>query len=101
MPFVSRTQNAARQWIPTFATAFTLPCSVQAVDRSAYKELGLDLQKNYLRIFAAKDIIDLTRDASGDRFVYNSKLYQIESQKPWFLIDGWAACIAVEVGAAS
>lgn len=100
LKFLSRSKNAAKQWVALFADPVEVMASVQAVARSSYNELGLDFQKNYVKVFAAIDIVDLARDTAGDRFTYNGKLYQIEDQRTWFQMDGWASCTAVEVGPA-
>lgn len=101
LKFAARTQNSARQYVPTFEPEQTIYASVQAVSRNTYNELGLDFQKNYVKIFAATNVVDLGRDTSGDRFKFNGRLYQIESQTDWFIMDGWASCIAVDVGSAN
>ncbi len=95
-----RTQNAVKQFVATFADPVPLMASVQAVNRDTYNELGLDFQKNYIKVFASKNIVDLGRDTSGDRLIFNGKLYQIESQVDWFVMDGWASCLAVYVSPA-
>jgi len=101
LAFVSRAQNAARQWVPSFAAPVEIQASVQAVPRSSYNDLGLDLQKNYVKVFASVNVVDLDRDTSGDRFIFDGRLYQIEDQNTWYLRDGWASCTAVDVGPAS
>lgn len=98
--YLSRTLNASKQWVATYAAAVPLNASVQAVDRNSYVQYGLDFQKNYVRIYTADNVIDIERDSSGDRFTWNGKLYQIESQNTWFAQEGWASALAVEVGPA-
>lgn len=96
--FKSRTLNDVRQWIPEFDPSFKLSASVQAVQRDTYTQYGLDFQRNYVRLYAAHNIIDLERDSSGDRFIYNGRLFQLESQFTWWHEDGWDRCLAVEIG---
>lgn len=96
-----RTQNTARQWVPSFADPIALQASVQAVNRASYENLGLDFQKNYIKIFAAIDAVDIERDSSGDRFIFNGRFYQMDSQNSWFAIDGWMSCLAIDVGPAT
>ena len=95
--FLSRTQNAARQWVPSFNAPTNLRASVQAVDRMRYAQMGLDFNKFYVRIFASLNIIDLQRDSSGDRFIYNGDLYQMEDGQSWFAQDGWATALAIRI----
>lgn len=97
--FDSRSINAARQWVATFTRIPDVYASVQAVQRNSYVQYGLDLQKNYVKVYAARNIIDLARDSSGDRFIYDGRLFQLESQYTWFKEDGWDKCIAVDIGA--
>lgn len=96
--YVSRELNAARQWVSTYADAFDMDVSIQAVDRNSYVEYGLDFQKNYVRIYTNDNVVDIERDSSGDRFWWNGRFYQLESQNPWFQIDGWSSALAVDVG---
>jgi hypothetical protein len=93
-----RTLNAVKQWISDYAPAVTIKASVQSVPRSVYKQFGLELQKQYIKFFAPVDFFDLARDTAGDKVVWNGRLYQINSQTDWFVQDGWASCIAADVG---
>lgn len=94
--FKGRVLNEARQWVPDFYPAEWITASVQAVRRSSYQMLGLDLQKNYTKIWAPVDIINMDRDSAGDQFVWNGWVYQLEDNTRWFLIDGWASTLGVE-----
>jgi hypothetical protein len=100
MPFVSRTLNAARQWVSTYGTPAPVWGSVQAVPRSKYVELGLEFQKDYIKILAPLNAIDLARDTSGDQFVWNNCLYQMCDDTNWYAMDGWARCIGTKIGPA-
>lgn len=97
LQFSSRALNASKQWIPTFLDPITIYGSVQAVPRNTYAQYGLDLQRDYVKIFAQEDVVDLDRDSSGDRFIYNGEVFQLESENRWFVQDGWASCLAVKV----
>lgn len=92
-----RTQNAARQWVPTFEPGFNMSCSVQAVNRKNFSQMGLDFNSFYVNLFASLDIVDLERDSSGDRFVYNGSLFQMSQNQNWHSQDGWATCLGVRI----
>ncbi|QBQ77317.1 hypothetical protein WFH_00029 [Escherichia phage vB_EcoM_WFH] len=64
--YKGRTLDKMRNYVTTYEEPITLLASVQAVLRNQYVELGLELQKNYVKIWVDKDIVDLDRDASGD-----------------------------------
>ena len=98
--FNGRVLNAARQYIDSYDAPSPLRASVQAVARDKYQDLGLDLQKNYIKIWASANLIDLKRDYSGDYFIYGGVKYKLNNQTPWFLQDGWASAIAIDIGAA-
>jgi hypothetical protein len=99
--FVSRALNAARQWVSTFAAPVPVWACVQAVHRSKYTEYGLDFQRNYAKIWASMDTVDLDRDTSGDQFTWNGRRYQLVDDTNWFIQDGWASALAVDIGIAS
>lgn len=92
-----RVLNAARQWVPGFGAATPLKASVQAVNRSSYAEMGLNFNSFYVQVYAMLNMVDLQRDSSGDRFIYNGDLYQMENGQSWFEQDGWATCLAVRI----
>lgn len=92
-----RTLDKMRNYVTTYEEPITLLASVQAVLRNQYVELGLELQKNYVKIWVDKDIVDLDRDASGDYFVFGGKTYKMEDETTWFDQDGWTTCLAVEI----
>lgn len=96
-PYASRTLNSVGQWTTTYGAFQKLMASVQAVPRDTYVTLGLDLQRNYVNIFVSTNVIDLARDVSGDQFQFDGRTFQIESQTSWYIRDGWAEALAVEV----
>mgnify|MGYP001563473218 FL=1 len=96
--FESRVKNAQFQWVPAFGEFFEMEASVQRVPRSQYIKFNLEFQRNYVQVYASYDMIDLDRDTTGDQFTYNKRLYQLESQGTWFAQDGWATCLAVDIG---
>ncbi|QEG09523.1 hypothetical protein TROPICALSUN_20 [Erwinia phage vB_EamM_TropicalSun] len=90
-----RTTDAVGRFITKRSQPVTLMASVQAVKRDKYHDMGLDFQKEYVKVFASVDVIDIGRDESGDQFVFGHKLYQIESETTWYVQDGWASCLCV------
>lgn len=71
--------------------------SVQAVPRVLFEKMGLDFQSNHLQFFMQKDLLDVTRDISGDQMEFRGRRYQCLSKTDWFGIDGWDQVLAVEV----
>lgn len=93
----TRSINQARQYAPGFAAPFALSASVQAVNRNSYAAMGLNFNSFYVQVYASLNMVDLQRDTSGDRFIYNGDLYQMENGQSWFAQDGWATCLAVRI----
>ncbi len=93
-----RTINTVGQYVTAYGPRVTLSGSIQAVPRDVYQEYGLDFQKNYATIFVSRDVLDLTRDATGDRVFWNGRAFQIISKTDWFNIDGWVSFMAVDTG---
>lgn len=98
--FNGRILDARRQYIDSYEPEVDLVASVQAIQRSAYKDLGLDFQKNYIKIWAAADLIDIARDNSGDIFKWGGRKYKLIDNTNWMLMDGWASALAIDIGAA-
>lgn len=98
--FNGRVQDALRNWVDQYALPTDLKASVQAIARDKYQDLGLDLQKNYIKMWASADLIDLKRDYSGDYFIYGGRKYKLNNQTHWYLQDGWASAIAIDIGVA-
>lgn len=92
-----RVLNAARQYVDDYDAPADMKASVQAVNRARYVQMGLDFQKDYVKIWARADLIALDRDYSGDVFVWNGKQYKLVDNTDWDVQDGWASSLAVRI----
>lgn len=99
---LSTTKTPAGFIQPAFAARVVVERgSVQAVSRSKYAYLGLELSKKYVTWFVPQvDVIALERNTSGDQFEYNGERFQAESVTDWFAQDGWLEVLAVKIGPA-
>ena len=95
--YSSRTANSVGQYESTYNPPQNLLGSVQAVPRNLYEQYGLEFQKRYVKFFVSKDVLDVSRDVSGDMIVYCGNNYQVLSITPWFSVDGWVEILAVQV----
>lgn len=96
-PFANRLDQPNGQYLSVYNTPVSLLGSVQAVSRNLYQEYGLDFDKYYLHFFVSQNVIDVTRDVSGDVIVFEGNTYQCLSITPWFGIDGWVEIVAVQI----
>lgn len=70
---------------------------VQAVPHELFEKYGLDFTKSYLMFYVSKDILDIQRGVSGDRFEFENNTYQAEKETDWRAINGWTAVLSVKV----
>ncbi|HZZ80032.1 MAG TPA: hypothetical protein VFE62_16080 [Gemmataceae bacterium] len=96
-PFAARTTQGNGQYLSTYQAPQTVRGSVQAVPRNLYQEYGLNFQRNYFKFFLSRKVMDVSRDTSGDMFVFQCKNFQVLSITPWHGIDGWVEVLAIEV----
>lgn len=95
--FKSRTTNDIGIDVPAFENDIPLKGSIQAIPRRLYQQHGLDWKKKYITIYSSDSIEGVDRDTSGDRVVFNGKLYQVLDENEWTPIDGWNGVICVQV----
>lgn len=94
-----RTADARGIWVTTYAVGVPLTDSIQAVSRSLYEKLGLELSKYYIMIYTDNPLLVVERDTSGDQIEFNSERYQLLSETDWSSQDGWRGVLAVRLAA--
>ena len=93
-----RVLDAAGVDVAAYAAGVRIPgCSVQPVSRARYVQMGLDFSRNYIAVFAPVSASGIRRNSSGDRIMYRGDYYEIESDTPWFALDGWVELLCVWV----
>ncbi len=97
--FVSRTINAAGDFVGTFASSVSIVGSMQPVSKKLYQELGLNLAKNYSFLYTSATVQPLARDREGDLVTFAGKTWQCESDTNWSAVDGYRKLLCVEVPA--
>jgi hypothetical protein len=97
--YVSRTVSVIGQDVTTYASAVNLTGSWQPVPRELKMKFGLDLQKDYFTFYTSNNLLDITRDVSGDQIAFMGRRYQVESGNDWYQLDGWKGVLCVDLGA--
>lgn len=92
-----RYKNNVGQYVTDFAEPVAFEGSVQAVDRRAYTQLGLDFAKTYKTIYLCADAHTFTRNTAGDQIGVGVGRYEIVSDLDWFEIDGWVGLLCVRL----
>lgn len=95
--YKGRGLDKQRNWVAMYEDPVHMTASVQAIERNQYIEMGLEWQKNYVKIWAPLDMTDIDRNSSGDLFKFGNRWFKLEDETPWFVQDGWASCLAVEI----
>lgn len=96
---VSRTLDSRGAWVTSYAQGVPLADSIQAVSRSLYEKLGLELSKYYVMIYTDNPLLVVERDTSGDQIEFNGDRYQLLSESDWSPQDGWRGVLAVRLSA--
>ena len=71
--------------------------SVQSVDVSDIKNMGLDFTKSYIQVWTETPVNAVERDRSGDQIIWNGRRFEIQGETDWNAVDGWNSFTAVEV----
>ena len=97
LKYLSRTLNDIGLDVPVYDIPRQLSGQIQAAPKQLFQQYGLDFQKNLLLFYVSKDILDVTRDISGDQIKFAGKTFQVLSDTPWFDINGWDGVAAVQI----
>jgi hypothetical protein len=95
---LGRIQNLIGQDITQYDPGTQMSGSFQPVPRSLYTQYGLDLTKSYYTFYTSNNLLDVTRNISGDQIAFNGQRYQCEAANDWFMIDGWKGVLCIHIG---
>lgn len=96
-PYAARTNGPNGLLATSYGALVPAKGSVQPVPRSLYQNLGLNFQQSYFYFYVSRSVVDVSRDVSGDQFIWNGGTYQALSKTPWSSIDGWDAVLTIKV----
>lgn len=101
--FLSREANEMGVFVTTYSDPITVfEGMVQPVNRSVYRDRGLDWNKSFVSWFVPFiNATDLIRDQSGDVFECQGRRYQLDGKTDWFFQDGWVEMLACDIGPAT
>lgn len=95
--FVSRSVNAAGDYVSVFADPVGIQGSMQPVDTALYQLLGLNLARRYAHLWTTAEVRVTNTDRQGDYVDFAGRTWQCESDRDWRDIDGWRKVLCVEV----
>lgn len=100
--YAARTTNATGRDVTVYAApAVVTEGSVQAVPRTRYASMGLDLTRSYVTWFTTASVRGIERDRAPDAFLFGGRRYDVTAVTPWNLQDGWNEVLGVDVGPSS
>ena len=95
--YAGRTRNAAGYFVSSFSAPSNMAGSVQPVNASQYKSMGLDFKKAYIKIYDTNLINTLSRETNADQVIYDGYLWQVAEDTAWFLAGGWTFVMCVRL----
>ena len=95
--FVSRSVNSTGDLISVFAAPVDIQGSFQPIDKKLYQDLGLNLSKNYAKLYTSAPVLPTTRDREGDKLTFGGSTWQCESDQNWSVVDGFTKMLVVEI----
>lgn len=101
--FAGRVTQSNGVDLTTYAAPITIAQGcLQPVDRSLYKEYGLDWEKSYFVWYVPNlNASDITRDTSADVIEADGNRLQLAGGTDWFARDGWKSFLGVLIGPAT
>lgn len=97
LKFTGRTTNGIGQYVSEYDAPKTLQASVQSAEAALIAKLGLDIQPMYFMVYVGADVEEVSRDGSGDVFLYAGRRLQVLSENYWVIEDGWCGVLCVEI----
>lgn len=95
--WVDKTRNSVGLDVDEFKAPENRQVKISAIKTGLYRTLGLTYKRNYVLLHSIKDASGLSRISNGDRFNFNSTVYQIESKTNWQTIANWDSYVCVEI----
>ena len=96
--FSSKLENEIGNVVNSYEPPESITTGVQTVPRSVYRQMGLDFNKRYIRLWSSENFEDLQRDRSGDQIGYKGRRYELMNEEDWTPIDGWNGILAIDIG---
>ena len=94
--FVGNTVNAIGLCVQSYAEPISIKASIQPVGDNAYKDLGLDFQKEYYYVYSNQHIRGLNEQSQPDKLIFHGKEFIVQRTCYWNEYDGWGYALVVK-----
>ncbi|MCO8160974.1 hypothetical protein NJC38_02255 [Pseudomonas sp. 21LCFQ010] len=93
-----RRQNDQGQWITLYEPPKPVSGSLQAVDRTRYQALGLDLARRYCLFYGTVPLKGTERGESPDLLDFAGRRHEVVNDLDWIAQAGWQGVLVVDTG---
>ena len=94
--FLGDTVNVIGLSVPTYAEPVDIQASIQPLGDDAYKDLGLDFQKEYYTVYSSQRMHGLNEQAMPDKLRFHGKEFTVQKTTYWNEYDGWGYVLVVK-----
>lgn len=94
--FLGNTVNEIGLSIPSYAEPVEITASIQPVGDTAYKDLGLDFQKEYYYVYSNQRMHGLNEQTQPDKLNFHGKVFTVQKTCYWNEYDGWGYVLVVK-----
>lgn len=94
--FLGNEVNEIGLSVPNYAEPVSIKASVQPLGDTAYKELGLDFQKEYYTVYSNQKMSGLNENPHPDKLIFHGKSFVVQKTTYWNVYNGWGSVLAVK-----
>lgn len=94
--YLGQITNENRIKVPSYAAPITITQAiVQPVSTQIFQMLGLDMQREYRRVFISTNAVALEGQLSSDKFEFYGNTWTAWGNTAWHSYDGWNELIVI------
>ena len=97
LKFNGKVTNAAGIDVSTYAPIVWIKAQVQGVSTNAKQYLGIDLQKEVVKVYSETVINQMPRDGEADRLTIGGSVYEVMSNDGWNKPQGFSGVLLEKV----
>lgn len=94
--FTGETVNQIGLSVPSYAEPIDIEASIQPLGDTAYKDLGLDFQKEYYTVYSNQRMHGINEQKHPDKLKFHGKEFTVQKTTYWNEYDGWGSVLVVK-----
>lgn len=88
--------NSVGLSVPTYADQIEVDASPQPLGDEAYKDLGLDFQKEYFTVYSNVRMYGINEQSHPDILIFHRKIWIVQKNLHWDEYNGWGSVLVVK-----